>query len=176
MAALATAVQIRLRVQDIPTLADVTRAGDGTASSFLLPQRNLTTASAFVPVGAGGGTAWSATGATFNASGMVSFSGAISASSAYRLTYTYSVFGDDEIDHFLTVGGNVNGAAIEAVQVLLFDGLKRASWSSPDGSTYSDVGAIGLLKDLYDILKKEQSQAAIGGGEIASWSTNQELY
>lgn len=170
---LTSAQQVRLRISDIPTLADLTRAGDGTASSFLLPHRNLTTASAFVPVG---GTAWSATGAAFNPSGMVSFSGAVSANSAYRVTYTYSTFSDDEIDHFITAGGNINGASLEAVQNLMFDGLKRARWSSPDGTSHDDTAAIALLKTLYDTLKNEQSQAAAANGEIASWSVNQELY
>lgn len=167
---LTSAQATRLRISDIPTLADVTRAGDGTASSFLLPHRNLTTASAFVPLG---NTAWSATAATFNASGMVSFSGAISANSAYRLTYTYSTFGDEEVNHFLSVGGDVNGAALEAVQVLFFDGLKRSRWSSPDGTSHDDTAAIGLLKDLYDTLKAEQTQAAAANGGIHSWSVEQ---
>ena len=168
--ALTTAQQVRLRIQDIPTLADTLLYGDGTASSFLLPHRNLTTASAYVPWGV---TAWSATGATFNPSGMVSFASVIHRQSSFRVTYTHSTFSDAEIDHFTAVGGDVNGAALEAVQALMFDGLKRASWSSPDGTTYSDTAAIGLLKTIYDTLKHEQALAAAGAGGIAEWAMTQ---
>lgn len=167
---LTTADAVRLRIQDQPLLADVTRAGDGTASAFLIPQRNLTSGTAYVPIGA---TAWSATAATFDATGMVSFSGVISAASAFRLTYVYSVFSDSEIGQFTAVGGNVNGASLEACLTLMFDGLKRAAWAAPDGSTYSDVAAMSLLRDIYSALKAEQVQDAIGNGGVVGWSENQ---
>ncbi len=170
---LTDAQAVRLKIQDIPAVADSTFVGDGTAVQFALPQRNLSSASAFVPIG---GTAWSATGATFNASGFVEFSGVISASSAWRARYTYSVFSDAEVQHFLDTGGSVNGAALEAVQTLMFDGLKRASWSAPDGTSYNDTAAIGLLRSLYDTLKAEQHEAAISGGANESWSLLQEEY
>lgn len=175
MATLSTAQQLRLRIQDIPTLADRAFAGDGTATTFLLPARNLTSASAFVP--SPGLSAWTPTGATFDPTGgAVAFTTVIPAASAFRLTYIHSTFSDDEIDTFLTAGGNVNGAALEAVQALMFDGLRRARWAAPNGQSYDDTAAIGLLKTLYDTLKAEQAQAAVAEGGFAAWGLNQESY
>ncbi len=138
---LTTAQQIRLKIADIPRLSDLTFYGDGLASSFVLPHNNLVSGTAYVPNGA----AWASTGATFNTSGMVSFANTISANSAFRTTYVYSVFSDDEIDHFLTAGGNVNGAAIEALHTLMFDAAKRARWMGSDGSQYDDTLAADNL-------------------------------
>ena len=173
--ALSTAQQIRLRVQDAPRIADVVRYGDGSASAFDLQHVNVISASAFVMVSAGGTppTGWSATGATFNASGYVTFSGVPSANSALKLRYVYSTFSDDEIDHFQTAGGNINGAALEAVQTLMFDGLKRSKWAAPDGSEYSDVDAMKLLTDMYDRFKKEELEDGIAGGGFGQWAITQ---
>ena len=173
--ALTTAQQIRLRVQDQPKIADVVRYGDGSASAFDLQHVNLTSASAFIMVSAGGvpATGWSATAATFNASGYVTFSGVPSANSALKLRYVYSTFSDDEIDHYQTVGGNINGAALEAVQALMFDGLKRSKWKAPDGTEYSDVEAMKELNDLYDRLKVEELEDGIAAGGFGQWAVTQ---
>lgn len=167
--ALTTAQQIRLRVQDQPRIADLVRYGDGYISAFDLPHVNLTSASAFVQTP----TAWSATGATFNATGYVTFSGVPSANSALKLRYVHSVFSDDEIDHFQTVGGNINGAALEAVQVLMFDGLKRSRWAAPDGSQYDDTAAMKLLNDLYKTLDEQMDDEGIAGGGFGQWALTQ---
>lgn len=174
--ALTSAQILRLRIQDQPTLADTTLAGDGTATAFLLPSnhRNVTSGSAFVP--GPGGTGWSGTGAAFDPSGQVAFADVISANSAYRLTYVRSTFADAEIDQFLADGGSIRGGAIEAVQTLMFDGLKRARWSSPDGTSYDDTAAMKLLNDLYAALKTEQADEAVSFGGVASWSVNQADY
>lgn len=166
---LTIAQQIRLRIQDQPVVADATYYGDGSAAVFNLPHRNLASGTAFVP-GVGG---WTSTGCTFDASGFVSFSGVISANSAWRARYVHSTFSDDEIEHFAGVGGSVNGAALEAVQTLMFDGLKRAAWASPDGSEFDDTAAMKLLNDLYAALKDESADGAALGGAIESWSLNQ---
>lgn len=173
MVTLTTAQHVRLRIQDIPTRIDATYAGDGTAASYALPHRNVTSGSAFVPVG---NTAWSATGATFDASGFVSFSGSISANSPFRTVYVHSTFSDEEIDQFLSVGGSVNGASQEAVMALMFDGLKRARWAAPDGSSYDDTAALRTLKDLYDTLRMELEDEAISGGGVESWALEQGNY
>lgn len=170
---LTTAQQVRLRIQDIPAIADVTRAGDGTATQFYVAQRNLTSASAFVALG---GTAWSATGATFDSTGAVTFANVISAGSAFRMRYVHSVFSDDDIDTMIAAGGGIVGAALEAVQTLMFDGLKRARWSAPDGSSYDDTAAINQLKALYDTLKSEQEDAATEMGGVTSWGLEQGAY
>lgn len=168
--ALTTAQQVRLRIQDLPAWFDVTRAGDGTAATFDIPFRNLTSASAYV---APGGTAWSATGATVDPSGVVSFSGIISANSAWKARGVHSVFSDDEVSHFTAVGNTVAGAALEAVHVLMFDGLKRATWAAPDGSEYDDTAALTQLKALYDTLKDEIAESQAGDGGFASWALGQ---
>jgi hypothetical protein len=170
--ALTSAQALRLKVQDAPLRADSTYYGDGTAASFALPHRNLVSASAFVPNGA----AWTATGATFNPTGVVEFSGVISANSAFRTVYVHSTFSDDEIDHFISAGGSINGAAMEAVHALMFDATKRARWAAPDGTTYDDTMAMNALRDLYKVLESELAAEAFGGGQIFGWGLNQESY
>lgn len=160
---------VRLKIQDQPLVADVTRHGDGSALTFDLPQRNISSASAFVPAGNG----WSATGATFDASGSVTFSDVISANSAFRVRYVYAIFSDAEIDHFLSVGGTSNGAAREAVETLMFDGLKRSQWRAPDGTSYDDTAAMTLLRDLHRTLSDAAADSAIPGGTLTSWSETQ---
>lgn len=167
---LTTAQQVRLRIQDQPRRADVTRFADGTANTYYVPERNLTSGSAFLPAAGG----WSATGAAFDVSGSVAFSAVLSANSAFRLSYTYSVFSDDEIDHMISAGGNVLGASMEAVQTLMFDSLKRASWRAPDGSSYDDTKAMDMLNSLYAKLKDELTEAADLGGGFQSWAEGQE--
>lgn len=167
---------VRLMIQDQPTLAAYNLHGDGTASAYLLRHFNITSASAYAP-SLGGPTAWVPTAATFNASGMVSFDRSLPTESAYRLTYTHSVFSDEEIDHFLTQGGGRNGAAREAVKVLMFDGVKRARWVAPDGSSYDDTAALEHLRAMYklftDALTTEES--TLGGG-VVSWAETQGWY
>lgn len=168
---LTTAQQVRLRVQDQPLIADATYYGDGSASAFTLPQRNITSGSAFVP-GAGG---WTATGATFNPTGSVAFATVISANSAFRTRYVYSTFSDEDIDTMITAGGgSILGASIEAVTTLMFDGLKRASWAAPDNTKYDDTAAMSLLKDLYSALKVEEAEIATVEGGISEWGLNQQ--
>ena len=168
---LTTAQQVRLRIQDIPQWFDETRYGDGTATLVQLPYRNITTGSAYVPVG---GTAWSATGASLDTSGVLTFSGVISANSAFRARGVHSVFSEDEIGHFTAVGGSVLGAAVEAVGALLFDSLKRARWAAPDGTTWDDTAALGQLNDMYDRLREELAQTNVTEGGYAEWTFGQD--
>ena len=169
---LTTAQRVRLKISDAPVRGEQAGVGDGSAVTFALSQRNLTSGSAYVAVGG----AWSATGATFDPTGAVTFGTAISANSAWRATYVYSTFSEDEITDFLTVGGSVIGAAIEAAQSLAFDGLRRASWAAPDGSSFSDVAAQRHVLDLIAMLEAEQGDEAIAGGSTASWSLTQGDY
>lgn len=168
--ALTTAQRVRLKIQDQPLLKRVTLVGDGTASAFDLVHRNVTDGSAYVPAAGG----WSATGATFVNSGVVGFAGAISAQSAVQVTYVHSTFSNDEIDQFLADGGSIVGAAIEAVQALMFDGLRRQKWAAPDGTEVDDTAAMRLLNDLYKTLKSEEDdEAIVSGGGMTSWSETQ---
>jgi hypothetical protein len=165
---LTSAQQVRLGIQDAPKIENKVYYGDGLGTGFNLPHVNITSATAFVS-GIGG---WSATGATF-ASGIVAFAKPISANSAFLVNYVHSVFSDDEIDHMLSAGGNVNGARLEAVKTLMFDGLKRAKWQSPDGTQFDDTQAQNLLVKMYEKFEDEQRQDAVGGGTIYSWGANQ---
>lgn len=167
---LSTAQMVRLRIQDQPKLFDEVRVFDGTAQVFTLPWLNITSASAYVT--ASGGAAWTGTGATF-ASGQVQFSAVGSAGAPFRVAGVYSTFSDDEIGHFTAVGGSINGAALEAVQTLMFDGLKRARWMAPDGSQYDDTAAMGLLKTLHDTLSSALEAQEVAGGGWVSWSEGQ---
>ena len=121
MATLTSAQQVRLGIQDQPMVARDVYSADGVSTGYQIPHLNVTTASAYVQVGG----EWSATGAVF-ASGEVAFADRVSANSAYQLHYTYSVFSDDEIDHMLSAGGNINGARLEAVQTLMFVSQSRS--------------------------------------------------
>jgi len=174
---LTLAQQVRLRIQDKVRLDEETQLGNGTGSGFKLrqgsPFSTITAASAYV-VAAG---VWSATGATFDTDlGRVTLSGVPSANSALRFEYRWSVFSDDEIGQFTAVGGSVAGAALEAVKTLMFDSLKRARWSSPDGSSYDDTAANTQLKMMYDILFDEMREGGIESGGIESWSEQQGNY
>ena len=106
----------------------------------------------------------------------MTFSGVISANSGFRVTYTHSVFSDDEIGHFTAVGGDVNGAALEAIEALMFDSLKRARWMAPDLSQYDDTAAQGQLRAMWDRLHELSKEDAIVQGGFQSWSIEQENY
>ena len=171
---LTTAYQVRLRIQDLPRQVDITRHGDGTGTRYHLEHRNITSGTAYV---APGGTAWSATaGSVFNASGFVDLSGVVSANSAVRFVYVHSVFSDNEIGHYTAAGGDIPGAAIQAVRALRFDGLRRASWAAPDGTEYDDTAALTELDRLEKSLRREIEDAAFAAGSIESWSENQADY
>lgn len=170
---LTDAQRTRLKIQDQPLIADVTRYGDGTARVFSLPHRNITSGSAFVPVGA---TAWSATGAAFDASGVVTLSGIVATNSAFRLTYVHSTFSDDEINDFLSIGGGVVGASVEAIEALMFDGVKRATWRAPDGSEYDDTQAMVHLREMHRLMTAARSEEATSAGDVLSWSMEQGNY
>lgn len=167
---LTTAEQVRLRIQDIPTVADLTFTFDGSASAFQLDYRNVTSGTAFVQ---DSNKQWSATGATFDPTGFVTFSAVGSGGSAFRTRFVRSTFSDAEIGHFTAVGGSVVGAAREAARTLLFDSLKRAKWAAPDGTEYDDTKAIDGLKTLLDELEEELQQSEVGDGGFVSWAQGQ---
>ena len=172
--ALTTAQQVRLKIQDQPLIADDVYTFDGMSTGFTLPHRNLTTASAYV-LDAGG--QWSATGAAFDASGFVAFNTALASATGFKVHYTHSTFSDDEVDTMLTAGGgSINGAALQAIEDLMFDGLKRSIWRAPDGTEYDDTKAMALLNQMYDKFKQEELEDGILSGGLASWSENQADY
>jgi hypothetical protein len=171
---LTTAQQVRTKIQDYPALVDRTYAFDGTATTYLMPDRNLTTASAYVPLG---GTAWSATGITFDPTGgALFFANVGSANSAFRATYTRSTFSDDEIDTFITAGGGIIGAACQAMESLMFDSLKRSRWAAPNGQSYDDTRVLDQIATIYGQLTAQRAQETIAGGGINEWGLNQGSY
>jgi hypothetical protein len=162
--------KVRVKIQDAPIAENLTRYGDGTAVSFLLPHANVFNAGAYVPVGA---TAWSATGAAFDPSGVVVFSNVISANSAYNVRYQHTTFSDDEIQNFLDAGGSVVGAALEATEALMFDAVKRARWMASDGTSYDDTSAQNHLREMHAILSTQVEAESSSAGGFGSWSLNQ---
>ena len=168
---LTSAQSVRLFIQDQPTVFDQTLVFDGTATIFNLPYRNIISATAFVT--ASGGAGWTATGCTFDASGFVAFSAVGSANSAYRVRGVQSNFSEDEITQFITNGGSIVGAELEAIQALMFDSLKRARWATPDGTTYDDTAAMRQLIDMYDRLAEQQAAASVSEGGYVSWAQGQ---
>jgi hypothetical protein len=171
---LTTAEQVRGRIQDLPQIVDLTQYGDGQSSAFWVgggTLRNLTSASAFVPDASG---RWSATGASVDPSGFVTFATVLPAHSAYRVRGVYSVFSEAEIGHFTAVGGSVAGAALEAVRWLRFDALRRARWAAPDGSEYDDTAAITALERLQADLQQECAPDDSAGLGFESWALGQD--
>lgn len=167
---LTTAQQVRLRIQDQPVIMDHVGTADGQAKEFALPMRAIQSATAYIH---DSNQQWTATGATVDATGFVAFSAVITANSAWRVRGVASTFSDDEIGHFTAVGGSVPGAALEAVKVLMFDSLKRASWAAPDGTNYDDTKAMDQLNTLYEQLQAEVSEGAIQYGGFVSWAMGQ---
>lgn len=159
--------QLRLLVRDKPWLVDRTITGDGLSNSFLLPERNITTGSAFIT----GTNGWSATGATYNPSGEVLFSSVISAYALVRLRFVASIWSDAEIADFAAEG--LYAGARRAAYELMFDSTKRARWAAPDGSSYDDTAAIRAVEKLIDVLNQQQGEEVVSAGGYAQWSENQ---
>lgn len=164
--------QVRSRISDRLRYGEETQAADGLRTTFKLlqgaPASTITAASAYVTAAGG----WSSTGATFATDvGTVTFATALGASVAWYANYQWSIFSQDEITQFLTDGGSVPAAALQAVKTLMFDGLRRARWAAPDGSTYDDTAAMALLQKLYDDIWAELRETPSGG--IQSWTQEQ---
>lgn len=157
--------RVRQRIQDEPRRVDAVYHGDGTANQFALPHTHLTSGSAFVPAVNG----WSATGATFDPSGVVAFSNTISANSAFRVVYVHSVFSDATIDDYITNYGSVNAAALQCAYDLLFDAAKRARWAAA-GASFDDTEAHYALRDVVSALKAELYADSLHAAALTAWS------
>lgn len=171
---LTTAQQVRTRINDRWRYDEEFLYADGTASGWRLrqgsPFSTLSAVSAYVALPAP--TGWSATGTTVDTDlGRLYFTSALTANTPFRVDYQWAVFSDDEIGFFTAQGGDVNGAALQAVQTLMFDNLKRARWSSPDGTSYDDTKSMADLRAMYDLLRDAQQGGPEGG--LESWGENQ---
>lgn len=168
--------QVRLRIQDRPRYGNEELFGDGYNATFKLAQglpfSFVTACSAF----ARGAASYTSTGATFDLTlGTMAFSGTISANSAVKATYQWTIFSDDDINTFITAGsGTVAGAALEAVRTLLFDAQKRARWIASDGTQYDDTRTHDMLMKMYDQIWAELRETPEGG--IEAWSEQQQYY
>jgi len=174
--ALTTAQQVRLKIQDPWRFGEEDQIANGTASAFKMqqgaPYSNIISASASV-YRAG----WSATGGTWdNALGRFEASGVIDQNESVHFNYLWAVFADDEIGHFTAVGVSVNGAALEAVQTLMFDAWKRARWQTPDGTQYDDTRALDNLAKMQSALSAQIVQDVGPAGGFESWAINQGNY
>lgn len=163
---------LRLKISDTPSIETYEDVGDGQRSAFVLPDRVIYSGSALVHDAQG---RYTATGATLE-SGMLTFSGVISANSAFMAQYVTVTFSDDEVQQFLDDGGSVIGGAIEAVQSLLFDTVKRVRWMAPDGTQYDDTQAKEKLAALLDKFNEQQEREAFSSGGIVGWGENQGGY
>lgn len=179
--ALTTAQQVRLKIQDPYRWQEEIIHGDGKTTVYQLLQGNphsqiVPTATAYVFLPAP--TGWSATAGTTadHALGTIELAGIVSAGTGTRVTYQWSVFSDDEIGHFTAIGGTVDGAALEAIETLMFDAYKRARWQSPDGSEYDDTKALDNLMKMHSALDNKIKEADGPAGGFESWSVEQGNY
>lgn len=168
---------VRSRINDPFRFDTELIIGDGTASLFKLKQgAPFSTISAGSPTAftAAGGTAWSATGATFDVSlGTVAFSAILSANAAFQVSYVWSIFGEDEMAYFTGLGGIVE-ATLGAVNHLLVNYARRGSWAAPDGSTYNDTQALNSLMQMRSALVAELRGAELGpAGDNVNWAEQQ---
>jgi hypothetical protein len=167
---LTSAQRVRLKIADTPKRVIVQRYGDGTASTFQVEHTNLVSESAYVPAANG----WSATGCTVDTTGLFLFSGRISAASAVQFDYVHTVFSDTEIDQFLTDGGTIIGASVEALGTLMFDAMRCSRWFASDGSSNDNTSSQSHARAMYDILVAELSAEGIDSGGFGSWALNQD--
>ena len=168
--------QVRLRIQDRLKYASEEFLGDGYNATFKLAQGSPYSVVAVPSAQIRLVSSWTSTGATFDtALGLMSFSGTISANSACKAVYQWTVFSDDDVTTFIQQGGgSVAGASLEAIRALMFDGIKRARWAAPDGSTYDDTAVLSHLQKMYNVFWKEVRESPEGG--IDSWSEQQQYY
>lgn len=58
-----------------------------------------------------------------------------------------AIFTDAEIDHFISEGGTVNGAAIEGLRVLLVDRARRERRFAAQGLTLDTKGQTAAIRE-----------------------------
>lgn len=166
---LTTGDQLRSRIQDPIRFEIRDLVSDGRSLLFPVPHTNLLSGSAFVL----SGSSWVNTGATFMPEGVVALTSGAPFGSSLQVRYYHSVFSDEELGTWIT-GYGFLGATREAIWALMFDGLKRSRWSSPDGTSYDDTQALRILEQLDRRVDRELQDQAAGAGGFGSWSENQQ--
>jgi len=172
---LTTAEQVRLRLNDPWKYGLEMQYGDGTASAYKLqqgaPYSTVLSATASVY---SANVGWSGTGATINTGlGLLTFSGAISANTAFQVNYLWAVFSDAELG-FFTAQGDVRAATLMGVRVLMADAWKRARWAAPDGSQYDDSKAFAYLAAWEQSLLAEKVTDDGPAGQFVNWADTQQ--
>jgi hypothetical protein len=174
-----TAETLRRRLNDRPRLGIENYYGDGTANTFQISGVPIVTGctslgsfqpSALVPVGA----SWSGTGATFDYNlGLVHFSAAPSANSAFQVMYTYGTFSDQEIDQVTAIHGSFQDMQLDLIDTLMADAYRRARWASQRGAYFDDQGCMANLMMMRSAVfaSKVLEVGPIGG--IVGWSRTQ---
>lgn len=180
-----TAQQLRLRVSDVPRRQIFTVYGDGLSSAFelgTLPGGIVSAQgaggqpTAFVAVGAGGGTAWSATGCAFTYfPGIVTFSGVPSAGSAVQAVFWHAVFSESDIDYITGNYGDLNGMTLEVINALMMDASKRVAWAG-GGVSYNESTVFNHLKDMRDTIFSAMTVQQGPQGGFESWADAQQDY
>ena len=168
---LTTAEQVRATIADPARVFIHPFFADGSGKNYILPHTNVTSGTAEIQ---DSNQLWSATASTISNSGEFILSHVVSADSALRARYVWSVFSDADIDHYLSAGGNVLGASLLAMRNLMFDSLKRARWASPDGTQYDDTMALNSIDRIYARLKDAHDEEAAVGGGFNNWVLTQE--
>lgn len=174
---LTTAQVVRSRI-NCPYIYDTEVIyGDGSGSAYKLKQGapfSTISATATASVLVAGG--WSATGATFDYSlGRVVFATALWPNSAVQIDYQWSVFGELEMDYFISASNSgILQASLLAVQHMLVDAAKQASWGAPDGSNLDPKQIFNNLKALESGLVNEIRGSELGPiGDVNSWAETQ---
>ena len=92
--------------------------------------------------------------------------------SEFRFAYTYSTFTDMECQVFLDESSTLRGAALLALESLMFDSRKRNQWASQGagmGVSVNDTSAQATLLRLYDALNKREAMDIASDGLVLSW-------
>ncbi len=173
-----TAQVVRSRINAPYIYDDETIIGDGTASAFKLKQgMPFSTISATATASVAAAAGWSATAATFDyVAGRVIFATALWTTSAVKVDYLWSIYGEDDVNYFISAANSaIPEAALIGVRHLMVDYAKRGSWAAPDGSTYNDTQALNALKAIESGLMDEIHGSDVGPiGDVNSWAETQQ--
>jgi hypothetical protein len=180
MATLNSAEILRRRVGDKPRMAIETYYGDGFNNMFQYSGNPIVTGctslgaikpSAYVLAGNG----WSGTASTFDyLQGTVTFSGTISALSAFQLVYTYATFSDQEIDQVTAAYGSIPDMQMDLIDTLMADSYKRMAWGSERGSTYDESKTMTNLMMMRSAVFASKTVETGPHGYFAEWAATQE--
>ena len=173
--ALSTLDELRLRIQDkaVERLSYHEVTGTpGPGRVFIFGPLGEEGAFSVVSVAQGDGSSWIVVTASdyILAGQFIQVSGLTMTQLAIQLRST--TFTDEELEFYLGKHSNsVLDASIEVVLALMYDGVKRHRWKSPDGVSYDDTMANQQLQRIYDMLKREQEELGTASGGFGNAAT-----